>query len=93
VSPAPRDEGGIPHARRALPAPPGGRSREEDLRGANEAKAVRLRGKSLQRRARARGIELRHSAYGYALIDAARNPVQDRHDLTLDEVESWLDRV
>ena len=93
MSPARRDEGGIPHERRTLAAPPGGASREEDCAGANDAKSDKLRRNSLQRRARARGIDLRHSAYGYALIDAARNPVQDRHDLTLDEVESWLGRV
>jgi len=83
---------GIPHIRTLL-IPPGGASREEDLTGANEAKVAKLRGRSLQRRARAQGIELRHSASGYALIDAARKPVQDRHDMTLDEVESWLERA
>jgi hypothetical protein len=92
VSPARRDEEGIPHSRQVLVVPPGGRSSEEDVRGANDAKDGKLRQKSLQRRARAQGVELRHSDSGYALIDAARNPVDDRHDLTLDEVESWLDR-
>ena len=90
MTPHPYD--GIPHARRTLAVPPGGASREEDWRGANEAKADKLRGKSLQRRARAQGIELRHSDSGYALIDAGRTPVHDRHDMTLDEVEAWLDR-
>jgi hypothetical protein len=47
----------------------------------------------LHRRARAEGIELRHSAYGYAMIDPSRRPVEDRHDLTLDEVEALLDRA
>jgi len=92
VSPARRDEDGIPHSRQVVVVPPGGRSSEEDWRGANNAKAGKLKRKSLERRARARGVELRHSDSGYALIDAARNPVDDRHDMTLDEVESWLDR-
>jgi hypothetical protein len=92
VSPARRDEDGIPHSRQVLVVPPGGRSSEEDVRGANDAKDGKLRQKSLQRRARAGGLELRHSDSGYALIDAARNPIDDRHDLTLDEVESCLDR-
>jgi len=88
VSPVPRDDGGVPRARRALVAIP-----QEDWRGANEAKSDKLRHKSLQRRARARGIELRHSATGYALIDATRKRVDDRGDLTLDEIESWLARA
>ena len=72
--------------------PPGGSAAEEDWRGANEAKVEKLRRSSLQRRAGARGFELRHSAYGYALIDSARARVEGRSDLSLDEVESWLDR-
>lgn len=83
---------GVPHIRRALAVPPGARSREEDWTGANDAKADKLRVKSLQRRARAQGVAFRHSDSGYALIDAARRPVDDRHDMTLDEIESWLDR-
>jgi hypothetical protein len=88
-----RQNDGIPHTRRTLAVPPGGASREEDCSGANEAKAAKLKGRSLQRRARAQGIELRHSASGYALIDSGRNPVHGRHDMTLDEVESWLERA
>ena len=80
-----RDDGGVPRGRAELVAVP-----EEDWRGANEAKSDKLRHKSLQRSARARGLELRHSAYGCALIDAARKPIDDRSDLTLDEIESWL---
>jgi hypothetical protein len=38
------------------------------------------------------GFELRHSSYGYALIDSARRRLEDRSDLTLDEVESRLER-
>jgi hypothetical protein len=60
------------------------------LRGANQAKADKLRGNELARRARARGLELRRSAYGYALIDGARRQIEGRNDMTLDEVESRL---
>ena len=83
-----REEGGVPRIRRALAAVP-----EEDWHGANEAKSDKLRHKSLQRRARARGIELRHSAYGYALINPARKRIDERSDMTLDEIESWLARA
>ena len=92
MSPERRDEGGIPRVRREVPAPVGGRAREEHWPGANDAKAEKLRGRSLQRRAGAQGLQLRHSEYGYALIDSARKSVKDRSDLTLDEVESWLER-
>ena len=92
MSPARRDESGIPHARQVLAAPPGGVSAEEGWHGANEAKAEKLRRSGLQRRARKRGLEIRQSAYGYALIDAARKHIEDRSDMTLDEVESWLER-
>ena len=92
MSPERREEGGIPRVRRQVSAPPGARAREERWLGANEAKAEKLRGRSLQRRAGAQGLQLRHSAYGYALIDSARKPVKDRSDMTLDEVESLLDR-
>jgi hypothetical protein len=59
-------------------------------REANEAMAHKLRRNGLRRRAAARGLELRHSAYGYSLIDAARNRVNGRNDMTLDEVETYL---
>jgi len=75
--------------RRAVPP---SRTVEESWAGANEAKADKLRRNSLQRQARRRGLELRHTAYGYALIDAARNRIDDRNDLTLDDVESLLAR-
>ena len=87
---APRAEGGIPHIRRALPATP---HREETWPGANEDKLTKLRRNRLQRRAGARGFELRHSSYGYALIDSARKRIDDRSDMTLDEIESWLERA
>ncbi|HZD88441.1 MAG TPA: hypothetical protein VE088_10595 [Gaiellaceae bacterium] len=49
--------------------------------------------RSLKRQAAAQGLQLRHSDYGYALIDSARKPVDDRNDMTLAEVESWLGRA
>jgi hypothetical protein len=88
-----RDEDGIPRARRGVFAPPGGPSGDERWLGANEAKAEKLRGRSLQRQAAEQGLELRHSTYGYALIDTARKPVSDRNNMSLDEVESWLARA
>lgn len=90
MSPEHRGDGGIPRARRGVPAPPGGGSREERWPGANEEKAEKLLVRSLKRQARARGLQLRHSAYGYALIDSARKHVQDRNDMTPAEVKSWL---
>ena len=62
----------------------------EDYRGANDAKAEKLRRNTLQRRATSLGLELRHSEYGYALIDSARRRIDDRGDMTLDEIESKL---
>lgn len=85
MSSGPREEAGVPRIRRALAA-----VREEQWHGANEAKADKLRHKSLQRRARSQGLELRHSAYGYSLIKVPRDPVDERNDMTLDEVESRL---
>ena len=92
MSPARRDEDGVPHTRRTLVVPPGGASGEEDWRGANDAKAEKLRRNSLQRQAGTQGFQLRHSAYGYALIDHGRKHVEDRNDMTLDEIEAWLER-
>jgi hypothetical protein len=66
---------------------------EEDFSGANEAKMEKLQRNSLQRLARTRGLELRHSEAGYALIDTARKQVDDRNNMSLDEVESWLDQA
>jgi hypothetical protein len=93
VSSAGRYDGGLPRGHQRLVAPPGGRSTEEDWRGANEAKLEKLSRSSLQRRARARGLELRHSDYGYALIDGTHKRVDDRINMSLDEVESWLDQA
>lgn len=70
--------------------PAKGASSDEDWRGANEAKTDKLRRSNLQRQARARGLELRHSAYGYSLVDRAHERVDGRNDLTLDDVESRL---
>jgi hypothetical protein len=92
VSPERRGEGGIPRGR-GVSAPLGSASREERWPGANEAKAEKLRVRSLQRRAGACGFGLRHSDYGYALIDSTRKRIEDRSDMTLDEVESLLDRT
>ena len=83
----PRLNDGIPHSRAILARKP-----EETWSGANDEKTSKLRVRSLERRARTRGIRLRHSAAGYALIDQTRKPVDDRNDLTVDEVEAWLDR-
>jgi len=88
MSPAHGDEGGIPRGpRRALPPRP---VNDDGGRDANESRNETLRRRHLQRRARSHGLQLRHSAYGYALIDATRNHVEGRNDLTLDEVESRL---
>ena len=72
---------------------PGSAPVEENLAGANEAKDVKLRVRRLQRRARDGGFELRHSDYGYALIDAAHRPVDGRRDLSLKEFASLLDEA
>ena len=58
---------------------------------ANTEMVDKLRRNGLKRKARSRGLELRHSSYGYALIDAERKRVDDRNDLTLDEVAARLD--
>ena len=92
MSPVPRYEDGVPRARTVLSSPPGGASRQERWHGANEAKAEKLLLRSLKRQAGAQGLELRHSAYGYALIDSARKQVEDRNDMTLKQVESRLMR-
>ena len=92
MSPGPRSDGGIPRLRRGVSPPLGGASREERWPGANEEKAQKLLARSLKRQAGAQGFQLRHSEQGYALVDTAHKRVQDRSDLTLDEVESWLER-
>jgi hypothetical protein len=62
-----------------------------DAAAANGEMAHKLQRNALRRRARGHGLELRHSAYGYSLIDPARNRVGGRNDLTLDEVAAHLD--
>jgi len=91
MSPERSRDDGIPRGRSSLPPDPGEIARERyDAKAANAAKRDKLRRNDLQRRARARGLELRHSAYGYGLIDAAHNHLEHRNDLTLDEVEKRL---
>jgi hypothetical protein len=92
VSPEHHGDGGIPRARRGVFAPPGGASREERWPGANEDKAEKLLVRSLKRQAGAQGLQLRHSDHGYSLVDTAHKRVQDRNNMTLREVESWLGR-
>jgi hypothetical protein len=72
--------------------PVGDPPRDESWPGANEAKQQKLQRNNLQRLAREQGLELRHSAYGYALLDRARKRIDDRNDMTLEEVESCLAR-
>ena len=86
-------DGGIPRGHQRLVAPPGSPTIEEDWGGANDAKMEKLRRNSVQRQARSRGLQLRHSNYGYALIDSARKPVDDRSNMCLDDVELWLDKA
>jgi hypothetical protein len=75
-----------------VPPPVGGASREESWPGANEAKAEKLGVRSLKRLAGAQGLQLRHSDYGYALIDSTHRSVNG-NDMTLAEVKSWLGRI
>ena len=62
-----------------------------DAAAANSEMTEKLRRNDLRRRARVRGLELRQSSYGYALLDAARERFGGRNDLTLDEVAAHLD--
>jgi hypothetical protein len=87
-------------ADRTDPRPRAGRDRRSlapvdrerfDPAAANAQMAETLRLNGLRRRLRARGLVLRHSDYGYSLIDAAQDRVGDRNDLTLDDVEEHLD--
>jgi hypothetical protein len=71
-----------------------GRENDEfDAAAANREMATKLQRNRLRRRARSQGLELRHSAYGYSLIDAARRRIDDRNDLTLNEVAGHLDAL
>ena len=92
MSPSPDHRSdGVPRATVRLSTLPGRAPVEEQLAGANEASDERLRVRKLERRARDNGYELRHSDYGYALIDATRKPVDDRRDLSLRAVTSLLE--
>ena len=76
----------------ALTTPEDGTYTEIRRRGRRrDARNDKLRRKNLSRLARARNLELRHSSYGYSLIDAARNRIDDRSDMSLNDVESYLD--
>jgi hypothetical protein len=88
-----RSEGGLPRARGGVFVPAGRVANKESWPGANDEKDTKLRVRSLKRRAGAQGLELRHSAYGYALFDSARKPVEDRNDMTLREIEACLKRA
>ena len=58
----------------------------------NKAKAHKLQRNGLRRLARERGLDLRESSYGFSLVDANKNRVDDRNDLTLDEIRVYLTR-
>ena len=74
------------------PRPGIGRADEKfDASAANREMAEKLRRNGLRRRARTHGLELRQSSYGYSLIDSARQRLDGRNDLTLDEVALRLD--
>ena len=88
MSPEHHGNDGIPRARGRVSIP--GASREERWPGANEEKTEKLLVRSLKRQAGIQGLQLRHSAYGYALIDSAGKRVDDRNDMTPTEVKSWL---
>jgi hypothetical protein len=66
------------------------RPEKYDAGEANKLRTTRLQHNDLRRRARRFGLELRHSDYGYSLIDGDRRRVDDRNDLTLDEVAKHL---
>jgi hypothetical protein len=90
MSPADRDGGGTGGPKRwKNAARPGD---VFDPAAANLEMADKLRRNGLRKKARASGLELRHSDYGYTLIDAERNRVGGRNDLTLDEVAAHLDK-
>ncbi|HLX31559.1 MAG TPA: hypothetical protein VKR79_02200 [Gaiellaceae bacterium] len=88
MSPERRNDGGPGVARRVVTLPPG--AAVETWAGANQAKDEKLRVRSLHRRASAGGFHLRHSDYGWALMDTDRKLVGARTDLSLKEIESLL---
>ena len=92
MSPDNRSDG-VPRVTVRLSTLPGRAPAEEDWAGANEARDETLSVRKLERRARDNGYELRHSDYGYALVDAARKPVGDRRDLSLKAVTALLNEA
>lgn len=68
----------------------GGTRETYDPATANAERATTLRRNELRRKARGKGLELRHSDYGYSLIAGDRTRVEGRNDLTLDEVAARL---
>ena len=89
MSPAERKpEGGPGVARKVVSLPAA--AHVETWAGANEAKDEKLRVRRLTRWADSGGFQLRHSDYGWALIDTERKPVGGRNDHSLKELESLL---
>ena len=82
-----RSDGGLPLKVGAIP---GGARAEETWVGANAAADETLLLRSVRRRAAAEGVEIRHSDYGYALIGTDRKFVDGRNDMSLKEIEKWL---
>ena len=79
-SPRPGNDAGLPRSNRPVVAfPPVNAERpNREGRDAHDALTRKLRRNNLRRRARKGGLELRHSAYGYSLIDASRKRVEGR---------------
>lgn len=82
-----RTHGGLPFKAGARPGAP---RIEEQWAGANQAKDETLRLRKARRQARAEGVEIRHSDYGYSVIGADRKSVNGRNDMSLKEIESWI---
>jgi hypothetical protein len=59
---------------------------------ANEARVQKLRRNRLRRIAKRSRLQLRHSDYGYSLVDELKNHVEGRNNMTLDDVERYLAR-
>ena len=74
--------------RQVTPVPPSNDTFDVDE--ANRDRADKLRRNGLRRRARAAGLELRHSDYGYSLISPGGKRVDGRNNMTLREVEARL---
>ena len=61
-----------------------------DVRGRRNAKQPEHQNARLKRSADSVGFQLRHSDYGWALMDADRKPVGGRNDHSLKELEKLL---